>query len=189
MDFLIADRTFSSIDNVVKNIEIFGGILNKIYKMFLFENSENTKNYLLSKMPKLLLYDPNDEIIKDFSSIKSDISGIYLDKKFKKSKKKSFLEYCLSDDNDNSNSNNNTENFIELLYLISNHKRNEKSEIIKDFHSFFNKFQKDLIKEKKNSLNNNRNRNTNNDNDKDEKNNGKVNSYINKFLFFYFKFS
>lgn len=143
MDFLIADRTFSSLENVMKNFK-FGGILKFFYKFLLFENSENSGNYLLANLPKILLCDPMDGLVMDFSSLKSDISKKYVEFKLKKLKKKSFLQYCLDKDLKNS------ENFIELLFLLQNSLSKNKGKILKDVKSFYYKFQNDLIKKNKN---------------------------------------
>jgi hypothetical protein len=45
VDFVFADRSFSSLEEIVSNYPL-GWLLKYIYKLFLFDNTENTENYL-----------------------------------------------------------------------------------------------------------------------------------------------
>ena len=143
MDFLVADRTFSSMENIIKNFK-FGGILHFFYKLLLFDNSENTENFIKANVPKIILCDPQDNLVVELSSLKSSISNKYVNNKFKplnkKNKKNSILLYCLEDKE-------NVRNFIEILYLLQNglNKKN-KEKILKKIKLYFKKFQKNLLK-------------------------------------------
>jgi hypothetical protein len=45
VDFIFADRSFSSLEEIVFNYPL-GWLLKYIYKLFFFDNSDNTENYL-----------------------------------------------------------------------------------------------------------------------------------------------
>ena len=78
--FLIADRTYSTIYNIVKSYP-FGNFLCKIYKMlFLFEKSDNYENYINFKGTKIMLFDEDDEIIYYSASLFKKIVDEYFEK-------------------------------------------------------------------------------------------------------------
>ncbi len=45
IDFVFGDRSFSSLEEIVSNYPM-GWLLKYIYKLFFFDNSDNTENYL-----------------------------------------------------------------------------------------------------------------------------------------------
>lgn len=73
VDFCIADRTFSSVDDIVLTFP-FGSVLNYLYKSLLLSESNNVDNFLNCKSPKIILADPSDTIVKDSSSLKTGIA-------------------------------------------------------------------------------------------------------------------
>jgi hypothetical protein len=73
VDLLIADRTFSSINDIVKNFT-FGRFLSYFYKGLFFTSSKNVDNYLKSNCLKILISDPLDTIVKDSASLKTGIA-------------------------------------------------------------------------------------------------------------------
>lgn len=70
----IADRTFSSIDDIIVNFTA-GPILLNLYKILMFDKTDNVINFLNTKCHKILLSDPHDTIIKENASLKSGISS------------------------------------------------------------------------------------------------------------------
>jgi hypothetical protein len=70
---IIADRTFSEIDEIV-NTHYFGKILTFLYKAFLFPKSNNVESILNSNNTKIIIYDPLDPVVKDAASLKTGIS-------------------------------------------------------------------------------------------------------------------
>lgn len=73
VDVCIADRTFSSIDDIVKYFK-FGCALHYLYKSLWLKESDNTENFLKSNAYKILLCDPLDTIVKDTASLKTAIA-------------------------------------------------------------------------------------------------------------------
>ena len=70
---LISDRNFGQIDFIAKSIK-FGKYLVLIYKLLFMQNSRNVENYLNAKGIKILLNDPNDEIVTEEGALKTMIS-------------------------------------------------------------------------------------------------------------------
>ena len=70
---LISDRNFGQLENIVKGY-IFGRFLFYFYKIFFFPSSRNLENYLNSNAFKIILNDPNDEIVLEEGSLKTLIS-------------------------------------------------------------------------------------------------------------------
>jgi len=120
VDFCIADRTFSCIENILKNFKC-GTLLSVLYKLFWFYKSDNTENFLKANMPKLALCDPNDSIVVEFSSLKSSLSLRYIKNKIPKCYN-SILKFCLED-------NSVYNNFIQILHLCYINQSTEKKRI------------------------------------------------------------
>lgn len=72
LDFLIADRTFSSLSAVA--LFKFGKIAYWLFRLFRGDNSENVSDYIDTKCFKILMADPNDMMIDDLSSLKSAVA-------------------------------------------------------------------------------------------------------------------
>jgi hypothetical protein len=72
-DLVIADRTFSSIDDIVCHFPL-GFILAYVYKLLLFPNSNNVDNFLNCERPKIIINDSQDTIVKDFASLKTGLA-------------------------------------------------------------------------------------------------------------------
>ncbi len=70
---VIADRTFSSIDDIVSYFPC-GFFLACVYKMLLFPHSDNVENFLSSERPKIIINDSQDTIVKDFASLKTGLA-------------------------------------------------------------------------------------------------------------------
>ena len=59
-------------ENILKNFK-FGTFLSILYKIFWFYKSDNTENFLKANIPKLALCDPNDNLVVEYSSLKSSL--------------------------------------------------------------------------------------------------------------------
>ena len=72
LDFLVADRTFSSIPTLT--FFKFGKIVYWIYKLACGDNSDCISDYLNANCFKILMSDPNDAMIDDLASLKSAVA-------------------------------------------------------------------------------------------------------------------
>ena len=143
LDVLICDRNFTNVSEIVKDIPYIGWFLNYLVKVLNFKYDYNINEFMNSKnknICKIVLCDPEDEIIPNSASLKAGISK-YIIKNYcaehKLKIKENILELFLG-------SKDNLENkFIEALFNISS--------ILKRFDE--NPFQ-DIIKTKKHKNNN-----------------------------------
>ena len=143
LDVLICDRNFTNVSEIVKDIPYVGWFLNYLVKVLNFKYDYNINEFMNSKnknICKIVLCDPDDEIIPNSASLKAGISK-YIIKNYcaehKLKIKENILELFLG-------SKDNLENkFIEALFNISS--------ILKRFDE--NPFQ-DIIKTKKHKTNN-----------------------------------
>ena len=143
LDVLICDRNFTNVSEIVKDIPYVGWFLNYLVKVLNFKYDYNINEFMNSKnknICKIVLCDPDDEIIPNSASLKAGISKYIIKNYCAKHKlkiKENILELFLG-------SKDNLENkFIEALFNISS--------ILKRFDE--NPFQ-DIIKTKKNKTNN-----------------------------------
>ena len=73
VDFLFADRTFSSLDEVVKYS--FGRWAQILLPLFMLTfDMDLTTDYIFSSCYKVIANDPNDEIISDSASLKTGVA-------------------------------------------------------------------------------------------------------------------
>lgn len=109
-------------ESILKNFK-FGSFLSVIYKFFWFYKSDNTENYLKSNSPKLALCDPNDNLVVEFSSLKSSLSEKYI-KNILPEGYNSVLKYCLE-------RKETYDNFIEIMHMcyLNASCTNDKKEI------------------------------------------------------------
>ena len=143
LDVLICDRNFTNVSEIVKDIPYVGWFLNYLVKVLNFKYDYNINEFMNSKnknICKIVLCDPDDEIIPNSASLKAGISK-YIIKNYcaehKLKIKENILELFLG-------SKDNLENkFIEALFNISS--------ILKRFDE--NPFQ-DIIKTKQHKTNN-----------------------------------
>ena len=91
IELMICDRNFGRLDNMVQSFP-YGKYLFYLYRLFLFESTENVDNYLNVKCYKIILNDPKDTIVLDTCSLKTLISAKLCEK---------YLE-CYHEDNNNS---------------------------------------------------------------------------------------
>jgi hypothetical protein len=111
--FLIADRTYGQISNIIKNYPL-GKYFSIIYKiLFPIENSDNYKNYINFKGNKILFFDEDDEIIFYSASLFKNIVDEYFDKIL-------YDKIKLINNNDNNNNKNNNKNFCFKENKINN---------------------------------------------------------------------
>ena len=142
INLLVSDRNFGYIADIVKDF-YFGEILIKIYKMFFFSNSCTIEDYMNTKCYKIILNDPNDQIVKEFGSLKSGISNYIIKNYFRKK----------------SNNNNETESTNTNNYFVNS----EKNTIL----NTTNSEDEQIKKKNKKKKNNNNNENHNNINSLD----------------------
>ena len=70
---LVSDRNFGQIEYIVKNCYL-GKYLVFIYNILFMQNSNNVDNYLNGNGIKIILNDPNDEIVTEEGALKTMIS-------------------------------------------------------------------------------------------------------------------
>ena len=86
IDLLISDRNFSNFGEIAKMYKL-GGLLKFFCKFFWIDRFDNINDYLFTKNPKcikVILCDPNDEVVLNNGSLKSGISRYILSKYNKK---------------------------------------------------------------------------------------------------------
>ena len=97
VDVLICDRNFSCVGEILRDIYFFGGILYFLYKIINFKYDYNVSEFIKSKnnnICKIVLCDPEDEIIPDSASLKVGISK-YIIKKYCEEQKNKIKEDIL----------------------------------------------------------------------------------------------
>ena len=119
LDVLICDRNFTNVCEIVKNIPYVGWLLFYLVKILNFKYDYNINQFIESKnnnICKVVLCDPDDEIIPNSASLKSGISK-YIIKKYceehKMKIKENVLDLFLETKEDLRNK------FIEALLNIS----------------------------------------------------------------------
>ena len=95
-------------ENILKSFK-FGAFLSLLYKLFWFYKSDNTDNFLKATSAKLALCDPNDNLVAEFSSLKSSLSGKYIRSKMPKGFG-SIMMFCFEKKED-------FENFAEIMHM------------------------------------------------------------------------
>lgn len=100
VNICVADRTFASIDSIIKGF-MCGKLLTYLYKSLWFKESENVENFLQSNAHKILLCDPTDNIVSDPASLKTGIARKVVQKfnqlNYSNSPITSILEIVLND--------------------------------------------------------------------------------------------
>ena len=81
IELMICDRNFGKLDNIAQDL-IFGKYLYILYKLLLFQSTDNVDNYLNSKCYKIILNDPKDNIVLECCSLKTLISKKLCEKYF-----------------------------------------------------------------------------------------------------------
>ena len=142
LDVLICDRNYTDISTISRDINIFGEFLYYLSKILYFKYDNNVTEFMKSKnikICKVVLCDPEDEIIPNSASLKSGISKYII------------KEFCIE------NSLKITENILDLFLNIENN-INQKNDFIKsllyimDIWIEFNKNPfKDLVSKKNKS--------------------------------------
>lgn len=115
LDILICDRNYTDISTIARDINIFGELLYYLTKILYFKYDNNVNEFMNSKnkrISKVILCDPEDEIIPNSASLKSGISKYII------------KEYCIE------NSLKKTENILDLFLNIENN-INQKNDFIK----------------------------------------------------------
>ena len=124
IELLVCDRNFGNIDNIAKSYS-FGKYLYLLYKILFIPSSDNVDNYIKANCYKIVLNDPEDDVVKEFGSLKSmiakEICNKYListifnnndDKIIVNNKNNNEMEYLK-----NNNLNKNKKNNIEITTL------------------------------------------------------------------------
>ena len=81
IEVMICDRNFGRLDNIVQSFP-YGKYLFYLYKFLFFQSSDNVENYLNVKCHKIVLNDPNDNIVLETCSLKTLISKELCEKYF-----------------------------------------------------------------------------------------------------------
>ena len=92
IELLICDRNFGRLDNIVQSFP-YGKYLSYLYKVLLFQSTDNVDNYLHTSCYKIVLNDPKDTIVLETCSLKTLISAKLCEK---------YLS-CYHEDNNNFN--------------------------------------------------------------------------------------
>ena len=136
INLLVSDRNFGYIADIIKDY-YFGEILIKIYKMFFFSNSCTIEDFINTKCYKIIINDPNDQIVKEFGSLKSGISEYIIKNYFRKK----------------SNNNNESESTNTNNYFVNS----EKNTILNTIDSEDEHIKKKNKKKNNNNINDNHN--------------------------------
>ena len=115
LDILICDRNYTDVSTIARDINIFGELLYYLSKMLYFKYDNNVTEFIKSKnknICKVILCDPEDEIIPNSASLKTGISKYII------------KEYCIE------NNLKITENILDLFLNIEN-SINQKNDFIK----------------------------------------------------------
>jgi len=110
LDILICDRNYTNVSSIARSYSSNGEFLNFLSKILFFKYDYNVSEYIKSKnknICKIILCDPNDEVIPNIASLKSGISKYII------------KSYCLE------NKLMETENILDLI-LNSKSKENQK---------------------------------------------------------------
>lgn len=70
---LFSDRNFGQIEGIIRSFP-FGKYLSILYKFLLIPSSRNVENYIETNAYKIVLNDPNDEVVDEEGSLKTYIS-------------------------------------------------------------------------------------------------------------------
>ena len=81
IELMVCDRNFGKLDNIAQGFT-FGKYLFILYKLLLFQSTDNVDNYLNSKCYKIILNDPKDNIVLECCSLKTLISKKLCEKYF-----------------------------------------------------------------------------------------------------------
>ena len=92
IELLICDRNFGRLDNIVQSFPC-GKYLSYLYKILLFQSTDNVDNYINTSCYKIVLNDPKDTIVLETCSLKTLISAKLCEK---------YL-ICYHEDNNNFN--------------------------------------------------------------------------------------
>ncbi len=79
VDFVVADRTFSSLSSVGENT--FGPYIGTLYRMITLWNDTITTDYLNTNCYKVCAFDPKDEIVWMLSSLRCGVNEKIIQKK------------------------------------------------------------------------------------------------------------
>ena len=141
--------------------------------MLFFGNSENSENFKKANIPKVILCDPKDNMVVEFSSLKSSISNKHIsqkfnslnshmqNKKFLQKNNNSIMLFCFDYNKED------LKNFEDILFLIYN----TQNENIENFKFHLHKFMinsKKNLKGEENTRNNNINSKNNNKNENEK---------------------
>ena len=116
---LVSDRNFGQIDYIARSFTL-GKYLVILYKFLLMSSSRNVENYIGSNACKIILNDPNDEIVTEEGSLKTLLSEEFC---------KRYLELKQNDPSISFYSNETNDSSIELESLDNS--RNNISSISK----------------------------------------------------------
>ena len=124
---LISDRNFGQIEYIAKNYPL-GKYLVYLYNCLFIPSSRNVENYIESKSYKIILNDPNDEIVTEEGSLKTLLSEEFCKRYLVLNPQNSDISIYKHDNNDNKDDSTT----IELESLNESNNIYKKKNIIKD---------------------------------------------------------
>ena len=119
---LVSDRNFGQIDYIAKSFSL-GKYLVILYKFLLMSSSRNVENYIEANTCKIILNDPNDEIVTEEGSLKTLLSEEFCKRYLELNKTETSISFYSNETNDSTielealNNSNNS--------LSSNSKKNK----------------------------------------------------------------
>ena len=142
IEVMICDRNFGRLDNIVQSFP-YGKYLFFLYKFLFFQSSDNVENYLNVKCHKIVLNDPNDNIVLETCSLKTLISKELVEKYFDCKKGDTSSENninlfsshnneleSLSNKNNKNNNPNNSLSFLDDKITIANYNNSKGSKTL-----------------------------------------------------------
>ena len=119
IELMVCDRNFGRLDNITQSF-YFGKYLFYLYKLLLFQSTDNVDNYLDSKSYKIILNDPQDTIVLETCSLKTLIAQKLCENYFD----------CIHEDKNNiSNDTSETSHYNELEVLSNKISINDSQNI------------------------------------------------------------
>ena len=119
---LISDRNFGQVDYIVLD-HYFGFYLFYFYKFLFMPNTRTIDDFINAKCYKVILNDPNDDIVKDCASLKSLTSEYIIKKYLYKDNDNKYnlnLSIGINDYNDLNNNIDKYDNYSGLELLLDN---------------------------------------------------------------------
>ncbi len=119
---LVSDRNFGQVDYIILDY-YYGFILFYVYKLLFMPNTRTIDDFINAKCYKVILNDPNDDIVKDCGSLKSLTSQYIIKNYLYKNNDNKYnvdLSNGINDYNNLNNNNSKYEKYSGLELLLDN---------------------------------------------------------------------